>query len=166
VARLAGLDLCVEQGQLAIRAPFGAPPAVVDALRTRGPEIVALLIPGPGGRTPQDWLAEFDERAAVLEHNQGLSRLEAEARTFDVVLNKYLDATPPNPARGSCSHCRCGDLTNNPLIPHGGDDGTHGWPVPLHTSCFQSCHSQRRADAAARLKSWGLRTDNSNYAPF
>jgi hypothetical protein len=164
-ARAADIKLEVVGEELAIYAPFGAPPAVIDALRAHRAEITQMLIPGPGGHTPEDWFIEWEERAAILEHDQGLPRPEAEALAFDIVLAKYLDVTPPTAVRGVCAHCRCGDLPDNPLIPHGGSEGTPGWPVPLHTSCFQSWHSRRRAEAAATLKSWGLGTDNPNYAP-
>jgi len=165
-ARTADIDLEVVGEELAIHAPFGAPLAVIDALRAHRAEIIQMLTPGAGGRTPEDWFTDWEERAAILEHDQSLPRPEAEALAFDIVLVKHLDATPPAPAIGVCAHCRRADLPDNPLIPHGGSDGTPGWPVPLHTSCFQSWHSRRRADAAARLKSWGLRTDRPTYAPF
>ena len=54
------------------------PPWLRDALREHAPDIVKLLQPDALGRTEEDWTDVYEERAAILQYDHGVMRLEAE----------------------------------------------------------------------------------------
>jgi hypothetical protein len=63
----------------------GGQPAIdrwLPMLRQNKAAIVSLLRPAEGGWSAIDWLAFFDERAAIVEFDGGLPRAEAEAQAF------------------------------------------------------------------------------------
>ena len=63
---------------LVLSASLPPPSWLRDALRQHKAQILALLRPDESGWTGEDWAAFYEERAAILEHDQGMMRLEAE----------------------------------------------------------------------------------------
>jgi hypothetical protein len=156
VAREAGLELEAAGADVAIRAPDGICPAVFDAIRPHRAEIAALLTPGPGGMTGEDWIVLFEERAAILEYEGGLPRHEAEARAFEYTLVAWRDRVPTARTMGICAHCGRRGEPGMPLVPY----GTHetGTTV-LHTSCWPAWNAHRIRRGTAFLNSLGITAD-------
>ena len=85
-ARSAGLVVMVEGNILRIRGPRSADPiarnliaykpAVVDALKA---EIVPQAIPASPNDLPPDWQSVWEERAAIMEYDGGMSKEDADA---------------------------------------------------------------------------------------
>ncbi|SRR5258705_9286152 len=90
-ARAAGIELALEGDDLALSAALAPPAAMLDVLSRHKAEIVALLRPGRDGRSGEDWLAFFDERAGIAEFDGELPRGEAEARAFECCMVEWLN---------------------------------------------------------------------------
>ncbi len=101
----------------------------------------------------EDWQAYFDERAAIAEHDGGLSRADAEQRAFECCVVEWQWRNPP-PATGPerCAHC--GEPLGEDGLPFLTGDGGHTW---LHSGCHGDWTAKRRADAIAALAIFGLR---------
>ncbi len=53
-----------------------------------------------------DWLAFFEERAAIAQHDGGLSRTDAERRAYECCVVRWLNSHPPlRPLADVCSGC-------------------------------------------------------------
>jgi hypothetical protein len=86
-ARAAGIELSVDGNKLLIEAASEPPASIIDELRLHKPDIVELLrsegplpeIPGIPESHEEARRDRFDERAAILEVDEGLPRAEAEA---------------------------------------------------------------------------------------
>ena len=77
-ATSAGLALRVESGALRVRGPQDALAAWAPMLKAHKPALVALLTTPPPRPTTAPPCESWEERAAILEHDGGLSRTEAE----------------------------------------------------------------------------------------
>ena len=152
-ARSADIDLAVVGTELAIRAPAGAQPSLLDALRANRADIIALLTPGPGGMTGEDWIVLFEERAAIIEFEGGLSRLEAERRAFDDTLTVWRDLVPAARPIGVCAHCGRRDEPGKPLVAYG---TTEGGATDLHSQCWPAWNADRIRLGTAFLNSLGI----------
>ena len=152
-ARAAGIGLEISAGGLEIQAAWGAPPAVIEEVRRREADIVVLLTPGPGGMTGEDWIVLFEERAAIIEFEGGLSRREAERRAFECTLTVWRDLVPAVHAIGVCAHCGRRDEPGMPLVPYGTAEGgvTH-----LHSQCWPAWNAERIRCGTAFLNSLGI----------
>jgi hypothetical protein len=107
-ARSAGVQLGIDGDELVLAA--SAPPAaVLDALSRHKAEIVALLRPGRGGWSAEDWQVFFDERAGIIEFDGGLllPRAEAETQAFDCCVGEWLNRNPERSPAGRCLGCGC-----------------------------------------------------------
>ena len=105
----------------------------------------------------EDWRAFFEERAGIAaEHDDGLSRADAEQRAHECCVMEWLWRNPP-PASGPerCAHCGkpLGEPGRNGL-PYLTGDGGHTW---LHNGCHGDWTARRQARAAAALSIHGLR---------
>ncbi|SOE01496.1 hypothetical protein [Caenispirillum bisanense] len=108
----------------------------------------------PGTPDLADWLHDYEERAAIREHDGGLPRHDAERLAYEETLLAWhhRHGMPP---KGTCGAC------GQPL----GD-----WTVPLpdgavvHTTCVRKYHSISRTRAAAALTLAGVPApiDNSH----
>jgi hypothetical protein len=151
-ARMAGIDVRIEDGGLALEAQ--APPSaeILELLALHKPGIVALLRPGRDGWSAEDWQAYFNERAGIAEFDGGLQRPEAETRAFECCvvewLNRNFERSPP----GRCLACG-GDHAYDALLPYGIEAIGHVW---LHSGCWPTWHAGRRAEAVAALKAKGI----------
>ena len=77
-ATTAGLALRVEAGALRVRGPQDALAAWAPMLKAHKPALVALLTTPPPRPTTAPPCESWEERAAILEHDAGLSRTDAE----------------------------------------------------------------------------------------
>jgi hypothetical protein len=79
-ARHLGIEIEADGEHLRLSASLPPPSWLRDALRQHKTQILALLRPDASGWTEEDWAEFCEERAAILEHEHGLPRLEAELR--------------------------------------------------------------------------------------
>jgi hypothetical protein len=77
-----GIYVALEGADLILDAALPPPQDVVDALKCNKAEIVALLQTERSCWSPEDWLAFFDERAAIAEFDGSLPRKEAERMAY------------------------------------------------------------------------------------
>ena len=106
--------------------------------------------------------AEFEERAAILEHDQGLPRDRAEAEAFEDAVIRHMNRTPGSQA--SRHHCAA--------FGHGGgliavlaSESDHAW---LHAGqCHDRWRARRYADAMRALAFLNSQTpEEENLMPF
>ena len=147
-ARAAGVEVTLGADNLLLEADAQPSRAILDALASDKPGILALLRPGNDGWSADDWQTYFDERAGIAEFGAGLSRADAEARAFDSYvaewLNHHLVSSPP----GRCLCCRELSFPDSPLVPFG-----TAW---FHSHCWAAWYSCRKAEAVAALKAIGI----------
>jgi hypothetical protein len=152
-ARMAGIDVRIEDDGLALEAEVPPPAEILELLARHKPGIVALLRPGRDGWSAEDWQLFFDERAGIAEFDGGPSHPEAEARAFECCvvewLNRNLECSPP----GRCLACGGGDHGHDALLPHGFESIGHVW---LHSRCWAAWHAGCKAEAVAVLKAMGI----------
>jgi len=127
----------------------GNQPAIdrwLPALRQNKAAIVSLL--RQGGWSAIDWLAFFEERAAIVEFDGCPPRAEAEAQAFACCVTEWLNRHPERSPPGYC--LRCGDRAHahDPLLPYGTEQTGHAW---LHSRCWEAWHATRKAKAVAVL---------------
>lgn len=79
-ARQHGVEVIRAHGDLALHARMEPPTWVWQALYGHKAAIIELLRPDASGWTGEDWHLFFEERAAILQYEHGLPRLEAERR--------------------------------------------------------------------------------------
>src|SRR5262245_15499823 len=106
-ARAAGLTFHIEGEHLVVEGPSAPPADVVEAISRHKAEIVGLLRHDAAGWSPEDWQALFDERAAALEYDGGLGRLDAELWAFEDCVDHWLATHPPSAGKDECC-LRCG----------------------------------------------------------
>ncbi len=99
--------------------------------------------PAAHERTARDyagWRDYFEERAAIREHDGGLSRTDAEAGAFADCIARWCALNPlAASGDGACVHCGKA-RPDMPVLAHGG----HAW---LHRACWAPMNAQREAHA-------------------
>ena len=75
-ARVAGVRVEVDGHDLSLAASETPPIEILELLRRHKAEIIPLLSRGCDGWTGEDWFHAFEERSAIIEHDDGLSRLD------------------------------------------------------------------------------------------
>ena len=148
-ARAAGIGVEISADGLEIQAPSGAPPAVIEQVRRCEADIVALLTPGPGGMTGEDWIVLFEKQAAI----RGLPRREAERRAFECTLTVWRDRVHAVHAIGVCAHCGRRDEPGMPLVAYG---TAEGGVTDLHSQCWPAWNAERIRCGTAFLNSLGI----------
>ncbi len=153
VARLAGIDVEVRDGTLKLTASTEPPAALIERLRQNKAGIIALLTPGPDGWSPDDWRGFYEERAAIAEHDGGVSRDKAEAQAYECCIAEWLirNFVPSPPGR--CAQCGRVEQKGDVLIPHGTRQSGHVW---LHDGCWERWHDGQIAVARAALAEMGI----------
>jgi hypothetical protein len=146
-AYAAGVELALDGDDIVLKAASAPPVAVLNALSLHKAEIVALLRPGQGGWSAEDWQAFFDERAGIIEFDGGLPRTGAEAEAFDCCIVEWLNRNPARSPPGRCLGCGEAEHPHDPLLPFGTESG-HAW---LHSRCWPAWHASRQAEAVAAL---------------
>lgn len=81
-ARDFGVCLEVEGNDLVLAASARPPTTILEALKRHKSEIIAILISSETGPTAAEWLALFDERAAINEFDGGHPRELAELQAI------------------------------------------------------------------------------------
>jgi hypothetical protein len=156
----AGIRFEIDGNDLVLEASAPPPPAVIDLLSRHKAEVVALLRPAKDGWSAEDWQVFFDERAAIVEFDGGLSRAEAEAHAFDCCVVEWLNHNPEHSPAGPCLDCGDCDHTDDPLLPYGTEISGRGW---LHSSCWRAWHEGRKSEATAFLEAIGIRWPRGLY---
>jgi hypothetical protein len=152
-ARAAGIRLGIDGDALTLEADVAPPTAVVDLLSRHKAGVVALLRPAHDGRSAEDWLAFFDERAGIAEFNGGLPRADAEVRAFACCVVEWLNRNPVRSSPGCCLGCGGKEHAHDPLLPFGTESSGHAW---LHSRCWAAWYERRRAEAFVALSSMGI----------
>jgi hypothetical protein len=99
-----------------------------------------------------DYKALFDERAAILEFDGGLTRSEAEKKAIEHCVTEWQNRHPLSSPAGHCAWCRNPASTGAAVVPFGVGE-RHAW---LHPYCWPAWYRLRRADALAALRSFGI----------
>ena len=159
-ARAAGLTFQIEGEHLILEAPSAPPADVLEAVSRHKAEILNLLRSDVAGWSPEDWQVLFDERAAIVEHDGGFPRLDAEMSAFEDCVDHRLALHPP--IAGEYGYClRCGtpvsdqDKASVVVTCVGGTMGR------LHGGCAPTWKNLRRWEARTALR-WLL--DSSKRA--
>jgi hypothetical protein len=145
-ARAAGVELAVDGNDLLLDAATVPGASVVDALRRHKAEVVAMLRPGRDGWSTEDWRLFFEEQAAIVEFDGGLSRAEADAQALACCIAEWLNRNPTRSAPGRCACCGHAESRDAAVLPYGTEPGTHIW---LHAECWPAWQEVRRPMAAS-----------------
>src|SRR5262249_28342554 len=154
-ARMAGIDVRIQDDGLALEAEAPPPAEILELLARHKPGIVALLRPGRDGWSAEDWQLFFDERAGIAEFDGGLPPPEAEARAFGCCVVEWLTRNSEPRAPGRCFACGGGDHAYDALLPFGVEPIGHVW---LHSRCWPDWHAGRKAQAVTALAEMGIAT--------
>jgi len=159
-ARAAGLTFHIEGEHLVVEARSAPPPEVIEAVSLHKAEIVNLLRRNAAGWSPEDWHALFDERAAVLEYDGGLGRLDAELWAFEDCVDHWLATHPPVANGDGCCLC-CGTPISSMeqsivMVPC-----AQAHTRRLHVGCAPRWKNVRRWDARTALR-WLLKTTDDH----
>ena len=152
-ARDAGVGISVEGDHLILQADAAPPAAIIVLLAHHKAGIVRLLRPGGDGWSSEDWRVFFDERASIAEFDIGLPRAQSEERAFAWCVVEWLDRNPVRSPPGLCMACGGGDHHYDALLPFGVESTGHVW---LHSRCWPSWHTARKAEAVIALAEMGI----------
>ena len=130
---------------------------VLDAIRRHKAEIVALLAASKDGWSADDWRVFFDERAAIAEHDGGLSRSQAETQAFECSIAAWLNQNPEPSNPDRCAWCHQKDETGHAIVPLGTNSRGHTW---LHPDCWSLWYEHRRSQGEKALADMGVRSNN------
>ena len=152
-ARAAGIQLGIDGDDLVLEAPAPPPANVIDLLSRHKAGIVTLLRPGCDGWSAEDWQAFFDERAGIVEFDDGLPRAEAEAQAFACCVVEWLNRNPERSPAGRCLECGDREHAHDQLLPYGVEPTGHVW---LHSRCWPAWYEARQAKAVSALTAMGI----------
>src|SRR5262245_55864189 len=153
VAHSAGVAVILDGDSLLLEAIAEPPQPVLDALSHHKPAILVLLRSGHDGWTGEDWQTRFAERAGFLEHDGGLTRVEAEVEAFDSCIVEWVNRNPSHSWSDRCTWCGKPDAPSAVILPFGAGE-QHVW---LHAAeCWPAWHQSRREEAAAALRAMGI----------
>ena len=151
----AGGHISPNGDKIKLTAPKPLPADLIQAIKDNKAEVLKIYRqrnkPSPDWDAT-DWQVFYNERAAICEHDGGLSRSRAEEKAFECSVLFWLNLNPPaaNSFNGDCPHC------SKPLgekcIPALAGGG-HVW---LHHACHQPWRDRRNAKAVAALKDMGV----------
>jgi hypothetical protein len=128
-----GIYVALEGTDLILDAALPPPQDVVDALKCNKAEIIALLWTEKSCWSHEEWLAFFDERAAIVEFDGGLPRDEAERMAYEECVNEWLRRHPVNLMPEVCHACRDAENSHDPLLPYSNSRGGYVW---VHERCW------------------------------
>lgn len=152
-ARAGGVHLETDGKTLSLRAAAAPPAEVVGLLSVHKADVISLLQPAADGWSAEDWLAFFDERAAIAEIDGGVPREEAEARAYACCVTEWLNRNFARSPSGRCLHCGKIEYASDPLLAIGTENVGHAW---LHSQCWGVWWSSRNAQAIAALAKFGI----------
>lgn len=151
-----GVALAPEGNRLRWWAPRGAmTPELVERLRQCKPALLALLSRAASAteRDRTDWRSRYEERAAMIEHDGGVLRRDAEARAFECAIVEWLNRNPAPSAPDGCADCGKPEEAGAVVVPYGTGRSGHTW---LHPGCWTTWHARRRAEATRALAAVGV----------
>ena len=153
-AQAAGVTIEVSGDRVLLKAKDKPPPGVLDLLRHHKPAILKLLKPHTDEWCAQDWRAFFDERASILEHDQGMSQLKAESVAYECCFAEWINQNPPTPTDPNlgCAWCGRAETDAAIILPYGAGDGA----VWLHSNCWQDWYQKQKTNAHAALAQMGI----------
>ena len=154
MARESGVRIGVEGADLILEAKTEPSPKVLEAIGRHKAGIVALLTPAEGDWTAEDWREFFDERAAIMEHDGGLSKVEAEAGAFECCVVEWLILNPEPSEPGHCAWCGKHASGGSVIVPFGTQNHGHAW---LHHDCWPAWRERRRQNAVDALSALDVR---------
>jgi hypothetical protein len=145
LARAAGVRIGIEGETLTLEADAAPPSAVIDLLAQHKAQLLALLRTGSDGWSAEDWRGYFEERAAIREHDGGMSRADAEAGALADCVARWRALNPLPPSDdGAC--VQCGEARpDTPVLARGG----HAW---LHRQCWGAMNAARQREAEAAVR--------------
>jgi hypothetical protein len=152
-ARAAGVSISLDGDDLVLTAPAPPPPDVIGELARHKTAIIALLRPGAGGWTAEDWQAYFEERASIGEFDGGLSRARAREEAFASCVTEWLNRNPVRSVPGRCQFCGGTEDRGDALLRSGTATAGHVW---LHPACRSIWHRERRSQAVKSLSALGV----------
>lgn len=150
-ARAAGVEIGIDGDALTLDAVAAPSASVLELLSRHKAGVIALLRIGSDGWSGEDWLALFDERAAIAEFDGGLARHIAEHRAFACCVEEWLDRNPAPSPSDRCLSCGCGEHDHDKLLPF--EPSGHSL---LHSRCREACHASRKAEAVVALTTLGI----------
>jgi hypothetical protein len=148
LARIAGIEIELDGGDLALQASVEPPESIIQLLTRDKPDIVAILRPDQSGWTGEDWRVFFDERAGLAEFENCLSRSEAESRASESCVTEWLNRNPARSLPGQCAACGGPNHEHDILLPYGVEPAGLTW---LHSRCWSAWHRDRTAQAKTAL---------------
>jgi hypothetical protein len=105
-AHAVGLTLDVADGMLLVSPASRVTKDLLAALRLAKPELLALLATGGLDEHGASWREAFEERAAIMEFDGGLSRKDAEAAALETLSETDPMPFHSRPAVVSCTGCQ------------------------------------------------------------
>jgi len=101
-----------------------------------------------------DWLAFYDERAAIAEYDGGMARKDAETAAYEHCVVEWLNRhTEPSEPHAGCAWCHRPESSAAAIIPFGAGSSGRTW---LHHGCWPRWHHQRRQRANKALAEAGI----------
>jgi hypothetical protein len=152
-ARDAGIHIRIDDDDLMLEASEEPSTAVLTLLSRHKAGILVLLRAAEHGWSTEDWQVFFDERAGMVEFEDGLTRAQAEARAFACCVSEWLNRNPARSPAGRCAGCSGGDRPGDPLLPFGTEATGDTW---LHSACWFAWYAGREAEAVAALSAMGI----------
>ena len=151
--QLLDVRFTLQDGKLIVDAPDGVlNEDVLSQLRSLRPGILDHL---HFMKKCEDMLVFMEERAAIMEHDGGLSRSEAEQRAYECTHSEWLNCNPPQYIDDQ--HCaQCGQKFNKArtgcISVLAGNEGH----VRLHHHCHESWMARRWQKAINALMGMGI----------
>jgi len=152
--RAKGGTIRVDGERLRIRAPQPLPAPLMEKAKAARRELLALL--SGTAWDGDDWRDWITERAGILEHEAGYSRIGADATAYAHAIIEWLNRHPYQGDPGQCAGC--GDpirdtandwrpLADGATVHYGGHWGLR---------CVDRHSQRRRKEAAAALAALGI----------
>ena len=135
----AGGRVLVDGDRVRVKASTPLSVTLVAEMRAVKADIVRLF--------QSRWVDRYEERAAILEFDAGLTRAEAEARAWEFMLVEWQDENPPKSlGPDACAQCGQGEGVLLPLL-------AGCW---VHDRCHGALLDERRRIAAKALVDSGV----------
>jgi len=153
----AGGRLAVAGHRLAVSAPQPLPGPLVAELRDHKGEVLAYLTRSTNAWGADEWRDWITERGAILEHDAGLSRSEADRRAYQHAIIEWQNRNPPLVDSRVCAGCGLAmieaatdwrPLADGATVHYGGAHGLR---------CWQAHGERRRAEGEAALAALGVK---------
>ena len=153
----AGGRLSVAGDRITVSAPRSLPDPLVAKLRRHKGNVLAYLARAGDAWGADEWRDWITERGAILEHDAGLSRSEADRRAYQHAIIEWQNRNSPLIDSGVCAGCGGAineaatdwrPLADGATVHYGGAHGLR---------CWQAHGERRRSDAEAALAALGVK---------